>query len=77
MARQAKKLTARQVASFTEPKRYADGDGLYLDLDDKGRRRWLFMYSRAGRRTELGIGSARDVSLAEGKGPRKRGPKAA
>lgn len=58
------KLTAVQVTRLKEPGRHSDGGGLYLFIDAGARRRWLFMYTRNGKRTELGLGSARDLSLA-------------
>ena len=60
-----KKLDARTVATLKEAGRHSDGGGLYLSISKDGRRRWVFMYTRGGRRTELGLGSARDVSLAD------------
>lgn len=51
-----------------EPGKYADGDGLYLVVSQDGstvRRRWLFYFTWEGRRREMGLGSARDVSLAD------------
>src|SRR5262245_6114004 len=42
----------------------ATGGGLYLVIDDN-RRRWVFRYTRRGTTTELGLGSARNVSLAK------------
>lgn len=64
-SRTLNKLSATQVAKLKVPGRHADGGGLYLFVDDSGRRRWIFMYTRAGKRTELGLGSARDLSLAK------------
>src|SRR3546814_17957248 len=32
---------------------------------DGSRRRWIFLYTRFGKRAELGLGSARDLSLAD------------
>ncbi|PKP64622.1 MAG: integrase, partial [Alphaproteobacteria bacterium HGW-Alphaproteobacteria-7] len=58
-ARTLNKLSATQVAKLKTPGRHSDGGGLYLF-----RRRWIFMYTRSGKRTELGLGSARDLSLA-------------
>jgi len=63
-ARTLNKLSATQVAKLKTPGRHSDGGGLYLFIDDSGRRRWIFMYTRSGKRTELGLGSARDLSLA-------------
>jgi integrase len=58
------RLTATKVAALRQPGKYADGGGLYL-LIDETRRRWLFRYSWRGRRCELGLGSARALSLAK------------
>ncbi len=59
------KLSATFVAKTKEPGRHSDGGGLYLAIDGEGRRRWLFMHARAGKRTELGLGSGRDLKLAD------------
>src|SRR5262245_61614028 len=64
MPRPINKLNARQVATAKKPGRYGDGGGLYLVIDDN-RRRWVFRYTRRGTTTELGLGSARDVSLSK------------
>ncbi len=58
------KLSATQVAKLKAAGRHSDGGGLYLFIDESGRRRWIFMYTRYGKRTELGLGSARDLTLA-------------
>ncbi|WP_066548949.1 MULTISPECIES: tyrosine-type recombinase/integrase [unclassified Sphingomonas] len=58
------KLSATQAAKVTKPGRHSDGGGLYLFVDQHGRRRWIFMYARDGKRTELGLGGGRDLSLA-------------
>lgn len=65
------KLSARKVETVKESGRYSDGGQLYLDVSSDGRRRWLFLFAHgvtsAGkpRRVEMGLGSARDVGLAE------------
>jgi len=66
MARETKRLTARTVATLTEPGRYADGDGLYLLIGKGGAKRWAFHF-RMGRshRLEMGLGNLAAVSLAE------------
>src|ERR1700731_1721705 len=46
------------------PGRHSDGGGLYLSIDGDGRRRWVFLYVRRGRRVELGLGGGRDMALA-------------
>lgn len=66
MVRVAKRLSARSVAT-AGPGKHADGDGLYLSVyrDSAGeRRRWLLYFTWDGRRREMGLGSARDVSLS-------------
>ena len=63
--RSTHKLTAIKVKQLTKPSRYADGDGLYLQIDKSGGRSWIFIFRRGGRRRIMGLGSARAVSLAE------------
>lgn len=58
------KLDPRTAATIKTPGRHSDGGGLYLSVDTTGRRRWVFMYTRDGKRTELGLGGGRDMSLA-------------
>ena len=58
-------LSARLVATTREPGRHSDGNGLYLNVTATGGRSWLFMWKKDGRRREMGLGSANDVSLAE------------
>jgi hypothetical protein len=64
MARKINRLNARAVATITEHGRHADGGGLYLSISANGGRRWVFLFRWHGKPTEIGIGSARDVSLA-------------
>jgi integrase len=71
MARTINRLNARTAATITKPGRHADGGGLYLSISANGGRRWVFLYrwrepgtKGAGAPTEIGLGSARDVSLA-------------
>jgi integrase len=66
MARTLNRLKAKQVETLG-PGRHADGGGLYLDREEQGRSRWLFMWTRNGKRREMGLGPAgRDgVSLAD------------
>lgn len=64
MTRPRNKLTARAVQAISAPGRHADGGGLYLSVDKNGGKRWVFLFTRAGRRREMGLGSALDVSLA-------------
>jgi integrase len=64
MAREVNRLNARAVAVITEHGRHADGGGLYLSVSPNGGRRWVFLYRWHGKPTEIGFGSARDVTLA-------------
>ena len=73
MARRSeKRLTAKQATEQTKPGRYADGGGLYLDVDAEKRRRWLWRYTLAGRTREMGLGALHRVSLAEARAERDR-----
>lgn len=65
MARIIDRLTARQVTAIAKPGLHADGAGLYLRVDPAGAKRWAFLFQWRGKRTEMGLGSTIDVSLAE------------
>jgi integrase len=64
MARKINRLNARSVATEQKRGRHADGGGLYLSISPNGGRRWVFLYRWHGKPTEIGFGSARDVTLA-------------
>lgn len=64
MARALNRLTVREVAALKQQGRHADGGGLYLRVSSSGARSWAFMYVTAGKRTELGLGSAASLTLA-------------
>lgn len=57
MARTLNRLKSKQVEALG-PGRHADGGGLYLDRDEHGRSRWVFMWTRNGKRREMGLGAA-------------------
>lgn len=65
MANLMNRLTARAVATIDTAGLHADGGGLYLSTTGGGRR-WVFVYSKDGKRREMGFGSARagGVTLA-------------
>ena len=63
-SRARNKLNVKQVASLTEPGIYSDGGGLYLRVRSSGRS-WFFIGTLHGKRQEMGLGSAFDVSLAK------------
>ncbi|MDB2509177.1 integrase arm-type DNA-binding domain-containing protein [Pseudomonadales bacterium] len=50
------KLTALEVESLSNSGRYADGDGLYLQVDKAGNKSWLYRFQLNGKRTTLGLG---------------------
>jgi hypothetical protein len=52
------------VATISKHGRHADGGGLYLSISPNGGRRWVFLFRWHGKPTEIGFGSARNVSLA-------------
>jgi integrase len=58
-------LTAKQVTSLTEPGRYGDGGGLYLQVTSTGVRSWLLRYERGGRERAMGLGPIKDFTLEE------------
>lgn len=63
LAKTINRLTARQVETIEKPGLHADGGGLYLSTK-KGGRNWTFVFQWGGKRKEMGLGSARNVSLA-------------
>jgi integrase len=65
MARAINRLSARTVQTLTEAGRHADGDGLYLVVDEGGGKRWAYLFRLAGKRREMGLGPLRSVSLAQ------------
>lgn len=60
-----KALSAAFVRTATTPGKYTDGHGLFLKVDTSGARRWVQRIVIRGKRTEMGLGSASLVSLAE------------
>ena len=65
MARAINRLTSRGAKALREPGMHADGQGLYLRIDQTGARRWVWIYFRHGKRREMGLGSIEDVELSE------------
>ncbi len=59
-------LTAVAVkAALMNPGTYSDGDGLILKVDKRGGAYWVCRLQRDGKRQDLGLGSAKLLSLAE------------
>lgn len=65
MAKKAIGLSARTVETSKTPGLFADGNGLYLQVTETGARTWIFRYQIAGRRRDMGLGSAIAMTLAE------------
>lgn len=63
--RPEKALTALTVKNASKPGKYFDGHGLYLRVDANGSRFWVQRIVIRGKRSELGLGSAALVTLAE------------
>jgi integrase len=58
-------LSATAVTKRKTPGRYADGNGLYLVVDDSGARRWVLRTVVRRKRCDIGLGSAILVPLIE------------
>lgn len=65
MAVKMNRLTARRVATITEPGYHADGAGLYLQVTASGAKSWVLRYRFEGRRPEMGLGPLHVIGLAE------------
>lgn len=63
MNRGIHRLVDRQVRTLG-PGRHADGGGLYLIVEPSYARRWAFIWTKARKRRELGLGGLAKVSLA-------------
>ena len=63
MAQKMNRLTWKAIG-FAKAGLFADGGGLYLAVSPTGAKRWVFVYRRGAKRTEMGLGSFRKVSLA-------------
>ncbi|MNV23577.1 Prophage CP4-57 integrase [compost metagenome] len=63
MATTTNRLTTRGLAT-KPPGMHADGQGLYLRVDQTGGRSWVFIFFQHGRRREMGLGSLATVGLA-------------
>ena len=59
------KLTALGVKAAKKPGKYYDGSGLVLVVKASGARSWIVRLQFNGKRRDFGLGSAKDVSLAE------------
>jgi integrase len=60
-----KALSPAFVRNAKGPGRHADGNGLYLEIEPSGSRRWTLRLLVRGRRRDMGLGSTSLVGLAE------------
>ena len=58
-------LTVSFVRTVAKPGRYCDGNGLYLQVDPSGARRWVQRLRVHGRDRTLGLGGCALAPLAE------------
>lgn len=65
MARSSNKLSSLIVARLRDPGRYADGNGLYLEISSRGTKAWIFRFMLNGRARAMGLGPFPVVSLAD------------
>jgi integrase len=65
-------LKAKQIehAIWTPKNRgmYADGNGLYLRVQESGSKSWIFRFQLDGKRREMGIGTLADRSAVDARG---------
>jgi len=60
------KLTATAIkAAIKKPGRHSDGDGLFLEVSKPGSASWVLRVQKNKRRRDIGLGSAKKVSLAD------------
>jgi len=59
------RLSATFVKADRAPGRYTDGDGLYLVVAPGGSKSWVCRVQKSGKRRDIGLGSAKKVSLAQ------------
>jgi len=65
MGRAVHRLSAKTLEKAIPPGYHCDGGGLYLQVSPTQSQSWIFRYKRQGRSREMGLGAARDVSLAQ------------
>src|SRR5687767_4591444 len=58
-------LTAMFIHAMGRPGFYADGNGLYLRVDDAGAKRWILRTMVHGKRRDIGLGGCSSTSLVE------------
>lgn len=71
MARLINKLAPLAVSKATKPGYYGDGEGLWLQVSPSGSKSWVFRFTLAGKRREMGLGAVHAVSLPEARAKAK------
>lgn len=71
MARELNRLSAIAIRS-APPGKHADGGGLWLHKRPDGGAQWFLRYTVHGRRREMGLGAAGEVSLKEARAAAER-----
>lgn len=65
MKRTLHRLSALAVTRAKVKGMLADGGGLYLQVNGKDSKSWIFRYKRGGKERQMGLGSAAVVTLAD------------
>ncbi|MDA7568642.1 integrase arm-type DNA-binding domain-containing protein [Emcibacteraceae bacterium] len=65
MAKQINKLTDRGIKAQDKPGRYADGNGLYLQVGKSGAKSWIFRFMLDSNSREMGLGPIRIITLSQ------------
>lgn len=65
MARTLNNLTDAKAKAEKKPGRHSDGGGLYLNVSPTGSKSWLFMWTRDGKRREMGLGAYPAITLSD------------
>lgn len=57
MARALNKLSDNSVKAAKKSGRHSDGGGLYLYVGPTGAKSWVFVWTRDGKKREMGLGA--------------------
>lgn len=63
MARSVNKLSVVLINKLSSPGYYGDGGGLWLRVSKDVSKSWVFRFTMAGRRREMGLGALHTISL--------------
>jgi integrase len=65
MGHSSNKLSSLTVQRISQPGRYADGHGLYLECSDRGTKSWIFRFMLNGKARAMGLGPFPVIGLAD------------